>query len=249
MEDINSWVSDHTEKMIPDILDEIPEDAVLYLVNALAFDAEWMTVYEGFQVREGEFAVAGGDKQNVDFMYSQEYGYLQDGGAQGFLKYYKDGRYAFAAILPEEGISTKEYVSGLTGEKLYSILENPIDVHVRAAIPKFETAYSTELSDVLKDMGMPDAFDSERADFSVMGRSADGRRFYISRVLHKAYIAVDEKGTKAGAATAVEGSRESAIMEPEDIKTVYLDRPFVYMIIDCERNLPVFMGTVENVDK
>ena len=92
---------------------------------------------------------------------------------------------------------------------------------------------------------MQDAFDSAKADFSGIGRSLDGNIF-ISRVLHKTYIAVDEKGTKAGAATAVEMRAEGA-MPQEDVRTVYLNRPFVYMILDCEHNLPLFLGVVEGI--
>ena len=93
---------------------------------------------------------------------------------------------------------------------------------------------------------MTDAFDYTVSDFSGIGSSIDGN-LYISRVLHKTFIAVDEKGTKAGAATVVEMKDESSMIEPEEIKTVYLDRPFLYMLIDCEANLPVFIGTVMDI--
>ncbi len=90
---------------------------------------------------------------------------------------------------------------------------------------------------------MADAFDMARADFSGIGSSSQGN-LYISRVLHKTYMAVDENGTRAGAATAVEMRAEGAM---EDIKVVHLDRPFLYLIIDCRESLPIFMGTVEAV--
>ncbi|MBQ3590873.1 MAG: hypothetical protein II979_02950, partial [Clostridia bacterium] len=89
--------------------------------------------------------------------------------------------------------------------------------------------------------GMTDAFDGTLADFSGLGSSTEGN-ITISRVLHKTYIAVDGKGTKAAAATAVEAVTECAMIEPEP-KQVYLDRPFVYLLIDCETNLPFFIGT------
>ncbi len=101
------------------------------------------------------------------------------------------------------------------------------------------------MSDILKAMGMTDAFDISKADFTSLGQSEKGN-IYISRVLHKTYIAVDEKGTKAGAATVVEAAAgEAAPME--EPKTVYLDRPFVYMLIDCETNLPIFIGTAMDI--
>lgn len=180
-------------------------------------------------------------------MYSEENQYLEDEHAAGFLKYYADRKYAYAALLPKEGMSVAEFVATLDGEKLRNILANPTQLQVNAAIPKYENEYSAELSDILQEMGMADAFDMARADFSGIGSSSEGN-LYISRVLHKTFIAVDERGTKAGAATAVEMKRESAVME-DYIRTVYLDRPFLYMIVDCEQNLPIFMGTVAGVQE
>ena len=243
--EINDWVKDNTDGMIEEILDEIPADAVMYLVNALAFDAEWERIYRENEVREGEFKTEDGNTINVEMMYSEESQYLEDTHATGFLKYYADRKYAYAALLPEEGMTVAEYVATLDGEKLRDILSHPTQLHVNAAIPKYESEYSTELRRILEEMGMQDAFDSAKADFSGIGRSLDGNIF-ISRVLHKTYIAVDEKGTKAGAATAVEMRAEGA-MPQEDVRTVYLNRPFVYMILDCEHNLPLFLGVVEGI--
>ena len=95
-------------------------------------------------------------------------------------------------------------------------------------------------------MGMTNAFDPGLADFSGLGTSTDGN-IYINRVLHKTYIAVDEQGTKAGAATAVELMTEAAMIDSAERKTVYLNRPFIYMLIDSEAKLPVFMGTVMDI--
>ena len=127
-----------------------------------------------------------------------------------------------------------------------NLLNNSQSVRVDAAIPKFENEYDIEMSEILKGMGMPDAFDPGQADFSGLGTSTDGN-LYINRVLHKTYIAVDEKGTEAGAATVVEVMSEAAMVDPIKQKTVYLNRPFIYMLIDSEAKLPVFMGTVMDI--
>ncbi len=244
LKDINTWVSDHTAGMIENILDKIPDEAVMYLVNALAFDAEWEDIYREDQVRDGVFTTEAGETRDAEMMYSDENRYLDDGSATGFIKYYADRKYAFAALLPTEGISVAEYIASLTGDGLMSMLNNAQDVKVQTALPKFESEYSVEMSDILKSMGITDAFDDSLADFTDLGRSEDGNIF-IGRVLHKTYIAVDEKGTKAGAATAVEMQRASALIE--EPKTVYLDRPFIYMLIDCETNLPIFIGTMVDI--
>ena len=243
LREINGWVKENTDGMIEQVLDEIPPDAVMYLVNALAFDAEWQEIYHDYQVREGECTCEDGRVQKEDMMYSTENAWLEDEHAKGFLKYYADGKYAFAALLPEEGMALQDYLSTLNGAKLRGILDNPKRAQVDAAILKYESEYSIEMSEVLQSMGMTDAFDIGAADFSGLGHSEAGN-LYISRVLHKTYIAVDEKCTKAGAATAVEMRDECTAIEEPVVMTVYLDRPFLYMIIDCEQNVPVFIGTV-----
>ncbi|MEA4955983.1 MAG: serpin family protein [Pseudoflavonifractor sp.] len=244
LKDINTWVSNNTDGMVPNILNDIPEDAVMYLINALAFDAEWETIYQETQVQDGTFTTESGEAKDVQMMYSEESRYLDDGSATGFIKYYADQKYAFVALLPNKGISIADYVASLTGEGLMDTLNNAQKTGVETAIPKFESKYTLEMSDILKSLGMTDAFDSARADFTGIGQSEDGN-IYISRVLHKTYIAVDEKGTKAGAATAVEMKTTGAMVsEP---KAVYLNRPFVYMLIDCETNLPIFIGTAMDI--
>lgn len=247
LEEINKWVSDNTDGMIKDILNEISQDAVMYLVNALAFDAEWETIYYDYQVRDAEFTKEDGTVQDIELMYSEENAYLEDDNTVGFMKYYDDRKYAFVALLPDEEISISEYVESLTGEKIHSMLTDVSYKTVNAAIPKFESEYSVEMAEVLAAMGMTDAFDEDKADFSGMGHSENGN-LYISRVLHKTFIAVDEKGTKAGAATLVEVAECCAMLEEEPV-TIYLDRPFVYMIVDCEENVPVFIGVVRSIDE
>lgn len=245
--DINNWVKENTDGMIPEILNQIPADAIMYLVNALAFEAQWEDIYEETQVRGGVFTREDGTQQNVRMMHSEEHQYLEDDLAAGFIKYYKDRRYAFVALLPNEDVSIAQYISGLTGEHLLDMLSDPQDITVFAAIPKFETEYDIEMSEVLQEMGMTDAFDWRVADFSRLGTyKVDGTNICINRVLHKTFISVAEQGTKAGAATAVEMVADGA-MEMPDYKTVKLDRPFVYMLIDCETNLPFFIGTMMDV--
>ena len=244
--DINNWVKQKTDGMIPEILDQIPPEAVMYLVNALAFEAEWSEVYEKHQVRDGQFTKEDGTEQNVEYMYGSEGVYLEDEKATGFIKYYKGGKYAFAAMLPNEGVSVSEYIASLDGESLNALLANPQYTAVQTSIPKFEMEYGVEMSEILMGMGMPRAFDPDNAEFERLGTSTDGN-IYISRVLHKTFISVGEKGTKAGAATVVE-MQDCAAEEPQEPKQVYLDRPFVYMLIDRENNIPFFIGMMMDAE-
>ena len=245
--DINNWVKENTDGMIPEVLDEIPPEAVMYLVNALAFEAEWSDIYKKTQVRDGTFTKEDGTKQSAEFMYSEEHRYLEDEKATGFMKYYRGSKYAFVALLPNEGVTVTEYLNSIDGEALSALLSAPKGNSVEAAIPKFETEYSTEMSEILKSMGMSLAFDEDNADFSGLGRSSAGN-IYISRVIHKTFISVAEKGTKAGATTVIEMPTKGD-SAPDEPKRVYLDRPFVYMLVDCENNIPFFIGTMMDIEK
>ena len=242
LRDINAWVSDRTDGLIPSIVNEIPESAVVYLINALAFEGEWEKIYREDQVHDGTFTTEGGREQPAELMYSAESAYLEDDLAAGFVKYYKGRHYAFAALLPNEGVSLDAYLASLTGERLRDLLAHPQDTLVQTAIPKFTAETTAGLNEALAAMGMEDAFVPGLADFSAMGTSPDGP-LYISRVLHKTHLTLDERGTRAGAATAVEmdaGSDERPL-------SVYLTRPFLYVLMDCEAGLPLFLGTMRDL--
>ncbi len=248
-EEINEWVSEKTDEMIPQIVDEISKETVMYLVNALAFEADWNIPYEEYQVREGTFTMESGAGKPVELMYGEEHNYLEDELATGFVKYYEGNRYAFVALLPKEEVSVAEYVNSLSGENVQNLLNNASKELVKTAVPKFETEYDAQLGQVLSDMGMPDAFDVFKADFSRLGQDTRPEwNIYISKVLHKTYIEVGEKGTRAGAVTAVGVDRGGAAGPTEEPKEVILDRPFVYMIIDTSNHLPFFIGTLMDVE-
>ncbi|MCL2487618.1 MAG: serpin family protein [Oscillospiraceae bacterium] len=239
--DINNWVKDNTDGMIKEIVDEIDPAVVLYLINAMVFDAEWERVYEENQIRQGNFYAAGRLlPQRVDFMHQQEHSYLSDDKAVGFLRPYAGGRYAFAALLPDEGVPLEEYIAGLDGERLAALLANARPETVYAAIPKFSFECETSLKESLIGMGMPLAFGAA-ADFSAM--SAD-TPLCISAVRHKTFIEVNERGARAAAVTAVETAPTSAMPG----KYVTLDRPFVFAIIDGDNGLPLFIGAVNTVE-
>ena len=244
LRDINNWVKENTDGVIDKILDQMDSYAVMYLVNAVLFDAEWQNIYHKHEVRGGTFTAIDGIKRTVSMMYSDENCYLDDGRATGFLKPYKNG-YSFAALLPNEGIALDDYIASLTGGGFLNTVKNAREVPVEVAIPKFSYDYDIEMSGTLKALGMTVPFDAELADFSGLGRSPDGN-IYICRVLHKAYIAVDEKGTKAGAATAVETAKAAEMLSEY---AVTLDRPFVYAIIDNAAGLPIFIGAVTDIQK
>ncbi|MGN0394831.1 MAG: serpin family protein [Coprococcus sp.] len=246
---INNWVSEHTDDMIPEIIEKMPDDSIMYLVNALSFEGEWAKIYKENNIDDGSFTNSKGECRDVQMMYSKEYSYIEDTNASGFIKPYANDNYAFAAILPDENITLEEYIDGLDGDKLRKLITESKDETVNAAIPKFDAEYDVELSEVLQNLGVIDAFSVYKADFSGMGTLDNPtENIVISSVIHKTKLKLDEKGTKAGAATVVEVSKCETAAQPEIIKDVILDRPFIYMIIDCNDYQPVFIGTMNDIE-
>ena len=235
--DINNWVSEHTDGIIDKLLDNGDALSNIALINATAFNAVWETYYYDNFVEYGTFTDANGNEQSATMLISEENEYINGDNCTGFIKKYKGGKYGFAAILPDSNVSISDFVGSLNGDKLFKMLQNTETANVVAKIPKFEYGYSAELSEALKALGMPTAF-SDSADFS----GISGDKLLISDVLHKTKISVTEEGTRAVAATGVVMSAA-----PDGDKQVILNRPFMYMILDNETMLPLFAGVYTGI--
>lgn len=245
---VNKWVSKNTDGMIDTILNEVPsEDTMMYLINAICFDAKWNDKYDDVQINEnGKFTNSKGDIQDVVMLNSTEDTYLCDEQSTGFLKYYLGGKYAFMGILPNEDVSINDYMESLTGDSFINLYRSKISgnsVNVKVTIPEFKCTSEYLLNDTLKDMGISSAFDEFSADFSNMIDS-NTYKLYMGKVIQKAYIQVDRNGTKASAITSISMNDATAMLETYQ---VYLDRPFIYAIMDTDTELPIFMGVVNNI--
>ncbi len=237
---INAWVSEKTNGMIPDIVDHLSPECLMVLVNALAFEAKWASPFEKSNVEPHEFTGLNGETKEISGMFSTERISFFAPDARGFFKPYAGGSYSFLGILPEEGVSFTEFIQNLTGEKLLSYMSCLQRKDVSIMLPKFMLDYAEMLNAALIRMGMMTAFSAE-ADFNKISNTP----LTIGEVLHKTHIEVDEDGTKAAAATAVLMKMMSAFA-PEPLPTVYLDRPFIYMITDNQHALPIFIGAVSS---
>ena len=238
VKDVNDWVNYHTHSMIPSLIDHIDPNWIMILINALAFEAEWADPYNEYSVSDGTFHAY--DKNlTAEMMYGDEYTYLLDENATGFMKPYKGGEYSFAAILPDESVTVSEYIDSMTADSLKKLLNSKQNTKVETMLPKFKYEYSLTMNKMLEALGMKTAFDPNTADFTGLNSLGDT---WIDTVLHKTFIQVDDRGTKAAAVTAVFAA--GCAMEPEPPKRVYLDRPFIYMIVDNSTNLPIFIGYV-----
>ena len=241
--DINNWCDEHTHHMITEVIKELPPLAVMVLANALTFEDVWDDPYMEYEVHAGTFHAANGADREAEMMSGSEHAYISDGKATGFLKSYRDPRYCFAAVLPNEDVSLDDYIAGLDGDALNALLDSQQNCEVTTIMPKFSFDYSVEMKKALSELGMPTAFTEMEADFTGLN-DADGIYTWIGEVIHKTHIEVSETGTKAAAVTAVMMMGGGASFE--EPKVVILDRPFLFMILDRQTNLPIFIGTVKD---
>lgn len=239
VKDINNWVKHYSDGMIDSILNKISPSTVMYLINALTFDAKWETKYEKDQIRENLFTNYDKSQTTTEMMYSEESIYLSGEGVQGFAKNYAGGQYSFVALLPEENKDIYDYAASLDGEAWRSLWKNKENTAVRVAIPEFRYDRQRSLIDVLQNLGMTDMFDETLADFSAL---APHDSLYCSEINQKVFIEVDRNGTKAAAITWGVMLNKSADVAEE--KVVHLDRPFLYAIADNHTGLPLFLGIV-----
>lgn len=240
--EINSWVDEHTNHMIDHVLDSLSEEATMVLVNAISFESEWLSQYEDYDISSYLFNNASGGTTTVDMLTSEENVYFETELATGFLKYYIDGNYAFVVMLPkDESISANEFLANFSGSDYQEFIDSISYENVIAKMPEFTYDYDSSLVEILQNMGVEEAF-TENADFT--GICSEG--LFISDVIHKTHIDVNRDGTSAAAVTAVILDT-CEIMEIE-AREVILDRPYAYAIVDVNNGyLPIFVGTVNDL--
>ena len=246
--DLNGWVSEHTSKMIPKIIDQpFPEETACLLVNALYLKNSWLSEFSPNATHERAFHHEGGSDSRMDFLSKHDatLSYLQGKGAQGVVLPYDDGRLAFVAILPDlypDSPDLGQWLNNLDGNSLSQLMNNREDaLFLSFAMPKFSAEWKGNLEDILPLLGLEDAFVNGTADFSNLGDNPEG--YFINQVIHATKIEVNEKGTEAAAATVVDAPAGSA--PPQEGITLILDRPFLYGIVDLYTGVPLFLGTYE----
>lgn len=241
VEEINDWISKNTDGEIEDMISELSADTALVLVNALLFDDEWATPYEEDDLFEDTFnGTKGGE--TVTFMQSNEM-LLESSDAKGIIKSYKNTPCKFVAILPNEDITLEQYVSSLSGAKLEQLFASLSGTNrCIANIPQFELRTNLKLTDAVKAMGAELMFTDE-ANFDSLTMT---NGLSVSDILQESFIEVNENGTKAGSATTVTLRGDAA--GESDFEVLSFDRPFLFMIVENEYNLPLFIGTVESIN-
>ncbi len=241
---INGWVSRETQDKIKDLIPPGGVDTYtrLVLVNAIYFKADWQFPFEKINTRDAPFTLLDGSQVSVPLMSferAREIPYLAGQGFQAAELPYLGGASSMVLLVPDAG-NFAEFEASLDAGKVREVIDALETQPVMVLLPKFQFDTPFALKDVLMQMGMPAAFDEQQADFSGM----DGQRdLYIGDVFHKAFVAVDEKGTEAAAASAVVMREVSAAINPVQV-VLNVDRPFIFLIRDKSTGAILFVGRV-----
>ena len=239
---VNQWIAISSKERISHMLEKIGEDAVMLLINYLTFDAPWQDGFaEGDTYRE-TFYRAEGNNQEKEFMHKEfaEAQYLSWNDGEGIILPYEGGELVMVALLPSAHTNCNALVEQLSYQWVAELLDHSAVCKVNLALPKFTVESKWNLNQICQAMGLGIAFDPQQADFANLG-SCNGT-IYLGQALQNCWLAVDEAGTQAAAATVVEMKRESAVAADEDVIHLELNRPFVYLIMDSSSQLPVFSG-------
>lgn len=235
---INGWCKEKTNGMIPRIIDQVSADAVSYLMNAIYFKGTWQNKFNAKDTKLENFRGYTRDIQKVEMMHQvKKLFYAENKDFKAVDLPYGNGSYRMLVLLPNEGKNIQEMMKGLDEEKLNQISQNMENCMVNLKLPKFTIEQELPLNAIISDLGAPSMFVAGKANFS---HFADGN-FFVSKMLQKAKIEVNEQGTKAAAVTA---AVMLTAMAPEETRNVEFiaDRPFVYMIQDSQSGGILFMG-------
>lgn len=250
---INAWISDRTEKKIPEVLKELDPSTVAVLANAIYFKGDWTYKFDKEKTTKADFKRADGSTQEVQMMKSDKlrmryaetddvqvvalpYGPAPEEGKPG-----TQPKVSMWLVVPKEGKTLDGVVKGLSSDSFAAWQKNASRIEGTVELPRFRMKYHKELQNDLPKLGMVDAFNSGKADFTGFEEDPAGRgRLFISRVIHEAIIEVNEEGTVAAAATVVVMERGG---KPRTFK-VRCDKPFLVAIMDEHTGSVMFVGTV-----
>jgi serpin B len=237
VEIINSWIEEKTNDKIQDMLDAIPPDAVMYLINAVYFNARWKYQFDKEDTYPGNFNLSGGGTHEAEFMKMRgTFNYTVNDDFRAVELPYGDSSFSMVVILPREEADLDTLIGEMNAERWDGWFSFPNITEIDIELPKFKYGWKDLLNVPLQNLGLQEAF-SEGADFSRI-RASGG--IFISRVIHQSFIDVQEEGTEAAAATIIE-FRETSIPSTPYFRA---DRPFLYVIKENSTGAILFMGKV-----
>ena len=236
---INNWVSENTKGKITKVIDEIDALSMMYLINAIYFKGAWSEEFDKKRTKEDKFLLPDGKSIMCEMMKSSEkMMYFENEDFQAVDLTYGKENFSMIIVLPKKDKDINEFISNLNIEDWNSWLNGFSKIKGSLVLPKFKIEYDIEMNDVLKALGMGNAF-SSAADFSKMTKK---QKLYISNVKHKTFVDVNEEGTEAAAVTVVEMKLTS--VGPGFFMKV--NRPFVFAIKEKETNSIIFIGKIVN---
>lgn len=246
--EINSWVSQKTNSLIKEIVpSDIPNDMVMYLINAIYFKGTWSKQFEKSATQKMKFYLSNNQTVMNDFMYqSGDYSYFEDSDMQVVkLPYGKEKSMSMIIMLPKDTRSVEKLLSSLSSDYFDKYL---LQMRVKKGditIPKFKTEYSTSLISSFIELGAKDVFDSNKADLTKINKQEN---LFVSDALHKSYIDVNEEGTEAAAVTSI-GISTTSMPVRDDYFEFVADHPFVYAIYDEALKGILFLGITQDPTK
>ncbi len=238
---INNWVAEATRQKIKTILDRISPSDVMYLINATYFKGQWKYKFDAAKTENRTFHAAGGDVQTPFMIQKATFNYAKNDVLQLIELPYGTGDFNMYVLLPAKAVNLTQFISSLSLLTFKGYLSALDSARITLYLPKWKYRYKIQnMKPELARLGMDVAFSKGEADFSNMYPPEAGT--YISKVIHKTYIEVNEKGTEAAAATAVEAGISA--LPPEPVMNV--NRPFVYLITEKTSGAVLFIGLVNN---
>lgn len=239
---INNWVKENTRGKIDGIVQELRPDQVLFLINAIYFKGNWTKPFDKSQTADRSFYLADGtEKKHPMMSQSGKYQYYENDTFQAVSLPYGKGRLSFYVFLPKENTSLDAWQQQLTLENWQQWISQFRRRQGSIQLPRFKFDYEIQLNNALKSLGMEDAFDASKADFSNMTSAS----VVINEVKHKTFVEVNEEGTEAAAATSV-GMMLTSAQIPEEPFQMIVNRPFFCAIRDNQTGTILFMGSIQD---
>lgn len=237
---VNGWVDTKTKGKIDKIIEQVKPDDVMYLLNAIYFNGEWKYRFDAKETTGMTFTKEDHQVVQVPAMtIENKFNYFSNQTFQMLEMPYGSGKYSMLVFLPSSGKTTNDVISVLNSENVSNWLSKMTEQNKKVYLPKFEFKFDKSLVDILKSLGMTDAFDEIKADLSGI---SDEAQLLVSEVMHKTYIKVDERGTEAAAVTEVTIIYTS--IGPDN--SFRVDHPFIFAIREKDTGSILFIGKVLN---
>lgn len=242
VDSVNAWCEKTTNGMIKEIINDIPDNTVMLLANALVFEADWQKVFEGEPVKTTFYGLQG--ETEVDMMSEDAVlDLMQDETCTGFLKKYDGGRYAFAALIPnDKSENIYSFAASLGTGRWRYLFDTSFSAYAKIHLPCFTADYSdADMIDKLADIGYSALLD-KNADFAGILKTPVDGSFYVGNISHAVHIEVTRFGTRAAGVTM--GS-----LGLDSVPEYYIDlnRPFVYAIVDMQTGSMLFVGIITDI--